>query len=139
MIEYHYENDFQLKGHKKYTDWINRVIDYRQAQLGQLSYIFCDDGYLGEINLQYLKHNTFTDIITFDYSTGTDISGDIFISTERVFDNAKKYEVDFENELRRVMVHGVLHLLGHDDKTKEQKATMREQEDELIKMFHVEQ
>ena len=90
-----------------------------------MSYIFCDDTYLLDINLQYLNHDTLTDIITFDYSDENTISGDIFISIQRVRDNAKKFNVDFEEELLRVMSHGVLHLLGFNDKTESDKDLMR--------------
>jgi rRNA maturation RNase YbeY len=107
--------------------------------LGTLNYIFCDDAYLVEINLQYLNHNTLTDIITFDYSDESRVSGDIFISIERVRDNAKDFKVGFEEELKRVMSHGVLHLLGYNDKTDEEKHSMRNKENEMIKLFHVEQ
>ena len=103
-----------------------------------MDYIFCTDEYLLELNQEYLKHDTFTDIITFDYTDGSAISGDIFISTDRVKENAKEFEEDVLNELRRVMSHGVLHLAGYGDKSKEESKLMREKEDEKIKMFHVE-
>ena len=139
MISYHFENDFVLQEQDKYTNWIISILQVENNQCGELSYIFCDDDYLGEINLQYLNHCTYTDIITFDYSNGGIITGDIFISTERVDDNSKKFNTAFENELKRVMAHGVLHLMGYDDKTEVEKEVMRAKEDELIKMFHVEQ
>ena len=105
----------------------------------ELSYIFCDDAYLLEINKEYLNHNTYTDIITFDYSTPNSISGDLFISIERVKDNAQKFGISELEELRRVMVHGVLHLLGYKDKEESEIAEMRLKEEEKLKMFHVEQ
>lgn len=138
-IDFNYEIDFKLDKESNYTDWINKIIAIESSSLGNLSYIFCDDTYLVEINLEYLNHNTLTDIITFDYSDKNEISGDIFISVERVIDNATCFKVDFEEELKRVMSHGVLHLLGYNDKTKEDKQVMRSKENEMIQLFHVEQ
>ncbi len=139
MIEYHYEGDFTIDGETRYSNWIRRIVVSEGANLGQVSFIFCDDAYLIKINQQYLKHDTFTDIISFDYSSGNDIGGDIFISYQRVRENAVKYKVTFDTELRRVMAHGLLHLLGYNDKAVEQQMVMRAKEDEKIKMFHVEQ
>ena len=138
-IDFNYEIDFKLDKESNYTDWINKIITSESSSLGSLNYIFCDDAYLVEINQQYLNHNTLTDIITFDYSDKNEISGDIFISIERVMENASDYNVDFEEELKRVMSHGVLHLLGYNDKTKEDKQVMRSKENEMIQLFHVEQ
>ena len=138
-IEFNYESDFKLKEEAKYTDWIKRILSSEEANGDSLSYVFCDDAFLAEINLQYLNHNTFTDIISFDYSDGKTIRGDIFISVERVQENSQSYGVTFGNELRRVMAHGILHLLGYDDKREEDKLLMRNKEEEKIKMFHVEQ
>lgn len=101
--------------------------------------IFCDDDYLLEINKQYLDHDTLTDIISFDYCIGDLISGDIFISIDRVKDNAQEYDVSFNNELLRVMSHGILHYCGYKDKTQEDQLLMRAKEQEKINMFHVEQ
>ena len=106
--------------------------------MGQIDYVFCTDDYLLKINKEYLNHDTFTDIITFDYTDGHMLSGDIFISTDRVKENAGIFNVDFLNELRRVMSHGILHLVGFGDKTYEEKENMRAKEEEKIKMFHVE-
>ena len=138
MITYHYENKFLLQNSQEYTDWIIKVHLAEKKELGELNYIFCNDLYLSKINLKYLQHNTFTDIITFDNAITDEISGDIFISTERVQENALLFEVSFEEELKRVMVHGVLHLMGYDDKTAPQIEVMRNKENELIKLFHVE-
>ncbi|GAB5540216.1 MAG: rRNA maturation RNase YbeY [Salibacteraceae bacterium] len=121
-----------------YADWINRIIESEGFASGQIDYIFCTDDYLLELNLQYLNHDTFTDIITFDYTDGKTVSADIFISTERVKENAEAFKVDFDTELRRVMSHGVLHLTGYGDKSPNQKKIMRNKEEEKIKMFHVE-
>lgn len=138
MIEFHFKSDLILNDIANYSDWISRILESEDYILGQLDYIFCTDDYLLELNRQYLNHETLTDIITFDYSDGSTISGDVFISTERVSENANKYRVDFENELLRVMSHGVLHLMGYGDKTDLEVKMMREKEEEKIKMFHVE-
>ena len=121
-----------------YADWINRIIESEGFASGQIDYIFCTDDYLLELNLQYLNHDTLTDIITFDYTDGKTVSADIFISTERVKENAEAFKVDFDTELKRVMSHGVLHLTGYGDKSPDQKKIMRNKEEEKIKMCHVE-
>jgi probable rRNA maturation factor len=139
MIEFFYEGDFKLSSLDDYSHWINRVILSEEALLGNLNYIFCEDKYLLKINQKHLNHNTFTDIITFDYSEGQVVSGDIFISTERVKDNAGIFGITFQEELLRVMVHGILHLLGYNDKTKDEVIVMRNKEEEKVKLFHVEQ
>ncbi len=139
MIDFHYELDFVLNNEIKYSDWITRVINEEDASVGQLNYVFCDDSYLLSINQQYLCHDTFTDIITFDYTVGIKISGDIFISIDRVQENASEYEVLFLEELARVMVHGVLHLLGYEDKSAADRNVMRQKENDAMELFHVEQ
>lgn len=139
MIEFHYEADFRLKDKICYSDWINRIIRSENFHPGKLVFIFCDDDYLLKINQKFLSHNSYTDIITFDYSEGSEISGDIFISVERVRDNAVMYKVGEEEELKRVMAHGVLHLLGYSDKEPDEIAKMRSKEEEKMKLFHVEQ
>ncbi|WP_421813302.1 rRNA maturation RNase YbeY [Flagellimonas sp.] len=138
MIAFHFKSELVIQKKTDYADWINRVVDSEGFSVGQIDYIFCTDDYLLKLNKDYLNHDTFTDIITFDYTEGKIISGDIFISTDRVQDNAKKFDVEFSNELRRVMSHGILHLAGFGDKSKEEKDIMRLKEDEKIKMFHVE-
>ncbi len=138
MISFNYENDFELSNEEQLSNWISRVIVSEEKNEGEINYIFCDDDYLLNLNEQYLNHDTLTDIISFDYSMGNEIHGDIFISTERVKDNATDFKVSFEEELMRVMVHGVLHYCGYKDKTEEDEALMRSKEDEKIKMFHVE-
>lgn len=139
MIEFNYETDFQLKGHVKFADWISRVVASEGGEMVQVDYIFCSDQYLLELNKKHLNHDTFTDIITFDYSEGKRICGDIFISVDRVTENAQQFAVAFETELLRVMAHGLLHLFRYNDKTEAQKNQMRLKEDEKIKLFHVEQ
>ncbi|MFD2588065.1 rRNA maturation RNase YbeY [Croceitalea marina] len=138
-VDFHYEVDFRLEDSLKFSDWISRIIEKENSSLGNLSYIFCDDEYLSNINLEYLNHDTLTDIITFDYTENNTISGDVFISVERVKENAEGFKVEFRTELLRVMSHGVLHLLGYNDKGEEEKAEMRNKESEMIELFHVEQ
>ena len=120
--------DFQLKEEKKTIDWIRHIVESEKQQLRLLTYIFCSDAYLHEINLQYLQHDTYTDIITFPYENPPLLHGDIFISIGRVRENAVHFEVPFEQELRRVMIHGVLHLCGYQDKTEEEAKIMRAKE-----------
>lgn len=139
MINFHYETDFNTLNQAHYSTWINAILESEGFTVSTLDYIFCDDNYLLKINQDYLDHDTFTDIITFDYTVGKIIGGDIFISIERVKENASKFGVQFHNELHRVMAHGVLHLIGYKDKTKEESLVMRNKEEEKIKMFHVEQ
>ncbi|KAB7528644.1 rRNA maturation RNase YbeY [Flagellimonas olearia] len=139
MIEFHFELDFQLINEPKYSDWVNRILTSEGFEAGQIDYIFCTDEYLLEINKKYLNHDTLTDIITFDYTNGVVVSGDIFVSVDRVKDNAERFDVGFNNELLRVMSHGLLHLMGYGDKKDEEVVIMRSKEDEKIKMFHVEQ
>ncbi|SRR5690554_14859 len=139
MILFNYETDFKLENEAHYEVWIRSIIESESKQLGELNYIFCDDDYLHELNVQYLNHDTLTDIISFDYSEGEMISGDIFISITRVLDNTKEYEVSFQDELLRVMSHGILHYCGYLDKTEEDSKLMRLKEQEKINMFHVEQ
>jgi rRNA maturation RNase YbeY len=139
MIEFHFETDFKIGSESAYSDWATQVITSEGFILRQVDYIFCDDAYLLDINKKHLGHDTYTDIITFDYSEGKSIAGDVFISIERVKENAKKFEQEFQNELLRVMAHGVLHLMGYSDKSEKEIAVMRQKEEEKIKLFHVEQ
>ena len=139
MVIFNYETDFQLENESVYEQWIDAVIESEGKEPGEINYIFCDDEYLHNINMQYLNHDTLTDIISFDYCIGDLISGDIFVSIERVLDNAKDYEVSFNEELLRVLAHGVLHYCGYKDKTENEALLMRTKEQEKIDMFHVEQ
>lgn len=138
MISFNYETDFILEDEAAFENWISRVIVSESKELGEISYIFCDDEYLHKINVEYLNHDTLTDIISFDYSEGKILQGDIFISIERVRDNAKDFSVSFEEELKRVMIHGVLHYCGYKDKSEADEKRMRAKEDEKVLMFHVE-
>jgi probable rRNA maturation factor len=139
MISFNYENDFKLQNEEQISIWISKVISSENKKEGDINYIFCNDQYLLNLNEQYLNHDTLTDVISFDYSIGNEIHGDIFISTERVNENAIDFNVTFEEELKRVLVHGVLHYCGYKDKSDSDEEIMRKKEDEKIKMFHVEQ
>lgn len=136
MIQFHTEIEFKLKNQDRYSSWIEISILTMKKEVGKLNYIFCDDAYLLKINQDYLNHDTYTDIISFDYSEENKLSGDIFISVERVKENAKSFQVDFNEELRRVLIHGILHFNGLKDKTIAEKEKMREQEDAFIALFH---
>jgi probable rRNA maturation factor len=138
MISFNYENEFELQNEDQIATWISAVILSENKKEGDINYIFCDDEYLLNLNEQYLDHDTLTDIISFDYSVGNELHGDIFISVERVRENAQDFNVTFEEELKRVLVHGVLHYCGYKDKSEEDEQLMRSKEDEKIKMFHVE-
>ena len=138
MIDFHYEADFVIEDETKFADWIGRLVVSEGRNHSQLDFIFCYDEYLLKINQDYLNHDTYTDIITFPYEDMNGLAGDIFISVERVRDNALEFRVDFEIELKRVMAHGVLHLIGFGDKSEEESLLMRAKEDEKIKLFHVE-
>jgi probable rRNA maturation factor len=138
MINFNYESDFTLDNEEAIATWLSAVIVSENKNEGEISYIFCDDEYLHKINVEYLDHDTLTDVISFDYTMGNEISGDIFISVERVLDNSKDYNTSFEDELKRVLVHGVLHYCGYKDKSEEDEALMRSKEDEKLAMFHVE-
>jgi probable rRNA maturation factor len=117
------------------TNWIKRIIDAEGKKSGDISFIFCSDEYLFEINKKYLNHDYYTDIITFDYSEGSVINGDIFISTERIRENSKTYNTTFGNELARIVTHGILHLLGYLDKNIKDKEMMTFKEDYFLKML----
>ena len=132
MITFNSETSFTLKNQKKLVKWIGDVISSEGFQVGEINYIFCDDSYLNKINQEFLNHDAFTDIISFDYTLGKEVGGDIFISIERVLENAEKFNEVFENELHRVMIHGILHFIGYKDKTKKDKTLMRTKEDEKI-------
>ena len=139
MISFNYELDFKLEDEAIYSDWLSKVISSEMKSEGEINYIFCDDDYLVEINQQYLNHDTLTDIISFDYSIGKELHGDIYISIERVRENAVDFNESFEEELKRVLVHGVLHYCGYKDKSEEDERLMRQKEEEKMKMFHVKQ
>lgn len=139
MISFNYETDFELGNEDAYINWISRVILSEGKKEGEINFIFCDDEYLYKLNVEYLDHDTLTDVISFDYSVGNELHGDVYISTERVADNAMDFGVPFAEEIKRVIVHGVLHYCGYKDKSDADEALMRSKEEEKIKMFHVEQ
>ncbi len=134
MIIYNSENEFVLENKNQLAKWIEFTIHQEGKELGELNYIFCTDDYLLDINIKQLKHNTLTDIISFDYSIGDIISGDIFISTERVVDNSSLFNNKFNDELNRVMIHGVLHYCGYKDKNEVEKKLMRSKEDYYLSL-----
>ena len=138
-ISFNYETEFLLEEENEYKDWLIKIIHSEAKETGDLNFIFTGDNYLLEVNQNYLNHDTYTDIITFDYSEHATLSGDIFISVERVKDNAETFKVEFAEELLRVMSHGILHLAGYGDKEENETALMRKKEQEKINMFHVEQ
>lgn len=145
MISFNNEDiQFNLKNKTKLKSWIVSTIEQKKQKTGDISFVFCSDAFLLKMNKEYLNHDMYTDIITFDYSGDAlldsarsdipkKISGDIFISIDRVKENANKFSKTFEDELHRVIIHGVLHLLGYKDKTKIAKAEMRKQEDRCLK------
>jgi rRNA maturation RNase YbeY len=130
-VSFFYEDIiFKVPKPRKTVQWIKNVIQLENGTLDSINYIFCSDNYLYELNVNYLKHKTLTDIITFDLREHSiDINGEIYISIDRVRDNSIKLCTNFEEELSRVMIHGVLHLLGYSDKKREEKRVMREKED----------
>ncbi len=139
MINFISETNFKLENNDVYVKWITKVITSESYVLGEINYTFCTDNYLHAINVEYLKHDTLTDIITFDNTVYKTIYSDIFISIDRVIDNASDFKVSFKEELKRVIIHGILHLCGYKDKTEKESFLMRKKEDEKILLFHVEQ
>ena len=129
MVSYFFEDtDFKFKNRRLNNMWLKMVAESEIKKLGALSIIFCSDNYILDINQRYLQHDYFTDIITFDYCEGNTLSGDLFISVDSVRENSIFYNVDFETELNRVIVHGLLHLIGYDDHTEDDIKVMREKE-----------
>jgi len=128
MISFNYENDFKLANATQISEWISSVIRAEQYIEDEINFIFCNDVYLHKLNVDFLNHDTLTDIISFDYSVGKTLQGDVYISTERVEDNAKDFKVAFEHELHRVLVHGILHYCGYKDKTEDDSKRMRNKE-----------
>ncbi len=136
IVFFNEDIDFKFQGKNKFKSWLKKVADKEGFTIGQLNYIFCSDEYLHKINLEYLDHDTYTDIITFDNSEDeATIEGDIFVSIERIRENSQTLNTVFEEEVKRVIVHGLLHLCGYDDHTPEDKAEMRRLESEYILVF----
>ena len=138
-IEYVYNTDFSLSDEFLFSSWLNRVVLSENFNLGLVVYAFFNDKELKDLNIKHLGHDFYTDILSFDETTGQNVQGSIAISVDRVKENAKTYNVSFENELLRVMAHGVLHFMGYNDINKEQKIEMTNKENLKIKMFHMEQ
>lgn len=138
-IDFNYQTDFELSGEEVYIQWVNRCIEEEGFTTGDISYYFLSDEALLEINKSELNHDYLTDIITFDLSMGKLISAEIYISVDRVRDNAKELAVSFDDEMRRVLIHGVLHCIGFKDKSEEESRVMRKKEEEKMQLFHVEQ
>ena len=135
MIRYFQEDiRFELKQKMQNNRWLKMVAGSEMKKLGAVNIIFCSDNYILDVNMKYLQHDYFTDIITFDYCEKDILSGDLFISIDSVRENALFYGADFAEELKRVMVHGLLHLIGYDDHTKEEQATMRAKENYYLQM-----
>jgi probable rRNA maturation factor len=129
--------DFQLVREESISSWIESMVEKEGKKLGALSYIFCSDDYLHKLNVEYLNHDTLTDVITFPYNSNP-VEGDIFISIDRVRDNAQDLNIAFEQELHRVMIHGVLHLCGYMDETDEEETIIRQKEDECLRVMSYE-
>lgn len=126
---------YRLRNIRNIRSWMLHCIGQQKKQTGEVSIIFCSDDYLYNMNLEYLDHDTLTDVITFDYSEGDTISGDVFISIERVRENAALYGKSLGEELKRVMIHGIMHLCGYKDKTRKDAALMRRKEEECLALF----
>lgn len=126
---------FKLKESTKIKTWINKIIALEKKKTGQLNFVFTSDEEVLKANIEFLNHSTYTDIITFDSCEGNTINGDIIISVERVEENAKKFDVLFETELKRVIIHGVLHLCGYKDKSTKDVELMRSKENSALKRF----
>lgn len=135
MISFNYETAFSLDNETQLADWIVNVISNEGYKLEEINYIFCDDEYLLKLNMEFLNHDTLTDIISFDNSVGKIIHGDIFISIERVKENAIDFKVRTLEELYRVMVHGVLHYCGYKDKSEDEERVMRQKENHYLKQL----
>jgi probable rRNA maturation factor len=136
-INFFKENvSFQIRKRGEIRKWISTVIDREGKEAQELNFIFCDDNYLSELNFKYLRHKTLTDILTFSLNDGeSGLNGDIFISIQRVKENAVKFNQRIEDELHRVMIHGILHLIGYKDKSRIEKIKMREKEDFYLELF----
>lgn len=128
MISFNYETEFELQNEDEISKWISSVITQEEYNEGEINYIFCNDEYLLKLNIEFLNHDTLTDIISFDYTMGKQINGDIYISIERVKENATDFNIDFTSELNRVIVHGVLHYCGYKDKSETDEVAMRSKE-----------
>ena len=134
-ISFYSVGTFSLKTESEITTCIKAIAADESWEVRDIAFVFCDDNYLLKINKEFLDHDTYTDIITFDYSVGNEIISEIYVSTDRVEENAKKYKQTFENEIHRVIIHGVLHLCGYNDKTEEEKQIMRDKENHYLSLL----
>ena len=135
-VSFHRENVSLNADEKLIIKWLTNSVNSLGYSIGELSFVFCSDDYLRKLNIKHLNQDYFTDVITFDYSKEMSLIGDVFISTERVKENAKLFNVSFNEELFRVIIHGVLHLCGFKDKTKEEKAEMRSKENDFLSLIN---
>ena len=129
MISFNYETNFELEQPDQISQWISNAIVEENCKEGEINYVFCSDDYLHKINIEFLNHDTLTDIISFDYSVGKELHGDIYVSVDRVKENASDFNVEFRDELARVIIHGVLHYCGYKDKSDKDAKLMRRKED----------
>ena len=135
MIQYHFEEIQKFPIETTLSEWLENLIVSEGKKLGKINYIFCDDEYLLKVNRDFLNHDYYTDIITFDYVKGKTISGDIFVSLPRISENASSLSKNFDEELRRVLAHGLLHLCGYKDKTEDEQREMRKKEDFYLNLY----
>lgn len=135
MIDFHFEYDFDFQDAELHSEWIINTIKTESFEIGEISYVFCDDSFLLKLNQEYLEHDTFTDILTFDYNLGKQMNGEIYISIDRVKENSQDFGTKFEDELRRVMIHGILHLCGYADERPEQAKEMRNKENFALGIY----
>ena len=136
MIQFFFENIAEIPLQPNTSQWLENIIISEGKKLGEINYIFCDDEYLLKVNQDFLAHDYYTDIITFDYVKGKTISGDIFVSLPRIFDNASTLSKNFEDEFHRVLAHGILHLCGYKDKTEAEEKEMRSKEDFYLSLYN---
>jgi rRNA maturation RNase YbeY len=137
MITFFSKTNFMLSQKRVIKSWLNNIVIQENKKIGYVNIVFCNDEQLYALNKQYLNHDSFTDIITFDYSENLLLQSDIYISIERVKENAEKYNYTFDKELRRVMAHGILHLCGYKDKTSVDKLVMKQKEEEVLLLFNL--
>jgi rRNA maturation RNase YbeY len=138
-IEYVYNTSFSLDNERKVSKWLNKAVESEGFSVGEIVFAFFNDKDLKSLNIRYLDHDYYTDVISFNDSKGTVLNGNIAVSVERVLENSKKFKTSFEDELLRVMVHGLLHFMGFNDSSMTETQQMRDKEDDNLKSFHVEQ
>lgn len=138
-IDFVYNTDFELSNKEHVSDWVLRVVSSKGFKLGDIVYAFFNDEDLKALNIKFLNHDYYTDVISFDESTKNLIKGNIAISVDRVKDNSNTFSSLFDDELKRVIIHGVLHFMGFNDKTDDEKSLIRKKEDSALEMFHVKQ